>query len=175
MAGKDNLKPKAKYIPNPERLRELWDEYVVFCKENPFVFEDFRGSDPVKVEIKKQQPPTLTGFQGYLARNGIVRQVWQYFSNRNGSYGEYAEVVAEIRAESEAVVLNGAIANYWNANLAGRYLGIANVTEQKVVHEIEVGNVKKVLNQKELKLLREVSNKINNGGERVINKQKGSE
>ncbi|WP_346236919.1 hypothetical protein ABDK00_013240 [Niabella insulamsoli] len=157
---------KAKYIPTPERLYELWQQYVIFCKENPFKTNDFRGAEAKEVFLAKEQPPTIAGFEGWLSKNNIIHDISHYLANADGAYEEFKGVVEQIRAESKGVVLNGALANYWNANLAARYLGIANVTEQKVIHELPTIDTKK-LSPTQLKQLDEIIDTVYNGKTRI--------
>lgn len=161
---------KPKLIESPERLYELWKEYMVFCKENPFTDIDYRGSEIKQVILKKEQPPTIAGFEGFLSSKNVIHGLQNYLANTGNGYDDYVDVIARIRAESKGVVLNGAMANHWNANLAGRYLGIANVTEQKVIHELDTSDLQAKLTEGEINLYRNLINKVFNEPAKAINK-----
>lgn len=153
-----------KLIPTPELLYQYWQEYRAWCEANPLTRNDWRGAGPVEVFLHTPRPHTLAGFEGYLSERDIIASINDYLSNIDNAYTDFIDVVRQIRAESKAHVLDGALAGVFKENLAGRYLGIPQVVEQKISHELnEAADVKK-LNAGELKQL-----------ENLIDKQYNSE
>lgn len=162
---------KPKLIESPERLLKLWREYVQWCAENPYTKNDFRGSDAIEVELKQERPPIIEGFEGWLSKQDIIRDLKDYLANTDGAYDDFKEVVKQIRSESRGILTQGALSNVWNANLAGRYLGIANVTEQKITHELDTSSLQDKLTEGEILLYRELIKKTCNAPAKAIDRR----
>lgn len=164
MANKKPLR-KPKYIETPERLYQLWQEYRQWCEQNPYARNDFRGSDAREVFLYTPRPHTLAGFQAYLSERSIITDLGNYFYDTSGAYDSYVGIVKQIKAESKGHVLDGALAGVFKENLTGRYLGIPQVVEQKITHELNEAADLKKLSTGELKQLENIIDSQYNSSE----------
>jgi hypothetical protein len=122
-------KTKQKYIETPERLYELFEEYKVWAKANPFVVVDWVGAKAVEVERKKERPLSVFGFYTFgYTRNVTVQN---YFMNRNEAYGDYEEVVNKIKNEIKGEQIEGGMAGVYNAQITARLNGLVEKTQNE--------------------------------------------
>jgi hypothetical protein len=120
-------RPKA--IESPEELKSLFEAYKKWIQENPYLVHDFVGKDAVEVEKKKQRPLSWVGFEGYLARNGVLEHLGHYEQNRGEAYTEYVPIIRALKKECSSDIIEGAMAGVYNANLAARLEGLADKKE----------------------------------------------
>ena len=124
-----------KNIETPEQFYSYWQQYKEYCKNNPYVRNDFKNSSKDGIQevfLKTERPITLEGFQGWLSANGILRDFKDYMSNKEGRYSDFVDVVEWVRAESKGELLSGGLAKVFDPALIARYLGIAQVVENKI-------------------------------------------
>ena len=62
---------KNKYIETPERMNELSEPDKKETKDNPRIKVDYVGKDGNKVNIPLEIPLTMSGFENYVARQGL--------------------------------------------------------------------------------------------------------
>lgn len=115
-------KPKA--ISSPEELYSLFEAYKQWIVDTPYLIHDFVGKDAAEVHRRKTRPITWSGFEGYLARHNVISQLTHYEQNDRDSYHEYLPIIARIKAECRADVVDGALSGLYNANLAARIEGL---------------------------------------------------
>lgn len=89
---KTPLTKSNKYIESPERMYELFCEYVDTVKAKPFHVRDWVGAMATQVERPKEKPLTLEGFSNYCFHKGIVKDTDDYFVNTKGNYDEYSSI-----------------------------------------------------------------------------------
>jgi len=77
---------KPKYIETPEKLWELFKAYEEKTKSNPIKVQDYVGKDGLEVERERERPLTVDGFEDYLFEEGIINDLGDYFSNKDGRY-----------------------------------------------------------------------------------------
>jgi hypothetical protein len=118
-----------KYIETPEKLWEHFQAFLEWVKSNPYKVEDYVGKDADFVIRNKQRPITFIGFQGYLAREGIISDLRSYEQNDNNSYTDYLPIIARIKAICQSDIVEGAAANVYNANIAARVAGLVDKRE----------------------------------------------
>ena len=77
-------RPKGtKYIATPELMIELFNQYRVWVKENPFKIKDWVGGLGKEVIREKERPLTLEGFENYCYDKGVIKSIGHYFSILN--------------------------------------------------------------------------------------------
>jgi hypothetical protein len=116
--------PKDKAIETPEDLYQHFVDYKQWILENPYLIHDFVGKDAVEVHKKKTRPLTWSGFEGFLAKNGIVSHLGHYEQNDRGAYEQYLPIITRIKQECRGEVIDGALAGIYNANIAARLEGL---------------------------------------------------
>ena len=127
-----------KVIESPERLKELFNEYVNWVKDNPFMVHDYVGKDADSVERRKQRPITWVGFEAWLDREGIVTQLTHYEQNANNSYTEYLPIIRACKKQCSSDIIDGALAGIYNQNIAARIEGLSDKREvEKLVKRIK--------------------------------------
>lgn len=120
---------KPKDIESPERLLEYFEQYKAWAKSNPYKVHDFVGKDAIEVHKEKERPITFIGFEGWLSMNKITSQLKHYELNTNGSYTDYLPIIAHIKAQTSADIVDGAMAGIYNANLAARLQGLVDKSD----------------------------------------------
>ena len=127
-------RPKGtKYIETPEKLLELWDEYIQWTNDNPIKVQDFVGKDGDEVYRLKQRPLTQFRFETWVKRKyGIC--IGQYFDNQGGLYTDYIAICSHIKAERTADQIEGGMAGIYNPSITQRLNNLVEKTENK--HEV---------------------------------------
>lgn len=123
-------RPKA--IEKPENMLSLFIEYRKSIKENPVLVQDFVGKDADEVERKKERPLTLDGFENFCFDAGIINDLGDYFSNKNGAYEEFSTICSRIRKIIRQDQIEGGMIGIFNASITQRLNGLADKTETKV-------------------------------------------
>jgi len=113
----------------PEELYPYFEQLKAETKANPYKVIDWVGKDATEVVRKKERPITFIGFEGWLAKNGIVYHLGHYSDPKNESYAEYLPIIARIKAECRADTVEGALSGMFNSNLAARIEGITEKSE----------------------------------------------
>jgi len=128
-----NSKPpiKQKYIETPEKLWELFTQFVEHEKENPMLKVEYVGKDGIQVDTKLQVPITFEGFECYLADQGVISDLGDYSNAKNESYASYRPIITRIRNNCFAQNFKGAAVGLFNANLIAKKLGLTEKTENK--------------------------------------------
>jgi hypothetical protein len=124
--------PRDKAIETPDQLLEYFLQYKKWVEETPYLIHDFVGKDAVEVHKKKTRPLTWTGFEGFLAKNGIVTQLTHYEQNNREAYTEYLPIITRIKVECRGELIDGALSGLYNANLAARIEGLKDASEVTV-------------------------------------------
>lgn len=126
-------RPKGtKNIETPERLWELFIEYVKHESENPMYKTDYVGRDGLKERTPLETPITFEGFECYLADKEIIADLSHYHANTDGRYDDYRTIITRITKNCFVHNFKGASVGLFNANLIARKLGISDKQEHKV-------------------------------------------
>lgn len=121
---------KKKYIETPEKLWELFTEYVEHERDNPMYKVDYVGRDGNKVLTPLQTPITFEGFECWLADKGVIEAgLGDYQSNKDGRYSEYATIITRITNNCFAQNFKGAAVGLFNPNLIAKKLGLIDRKE----------------------------------------------
>lgn len=115
---------KSKYIETPEKLLELFRDYVRHEAENPMYKVDYVGKDGRLEKTALATPITFEGFECYLFDNEIINDLGDYAKNKDGRYTEYAPIIAYIRNHCFVHNFKGAAVKLFDPNLIARKLGI---------------------------------------------------
>lgn len=123
---------KNKYIETPERMWELFCEYVKHEKNNPMFKVDYVGKDGEEKDTPLQVPITFEGFECYLADEEYIQDLGDYASNKDGRYSDYATIITRIRKNCFVQNYKGAAVGLFNANLVAKKIGLTEKTDSTV-------------------------------------------
>lgn len=126
-------KPKA--IETPELLLSHFNAYKQQVRDNPIEVIDYKGKDADKVIMERRRPLTLEGFEVYCFENNIIKDIGDYFSNKEGRYQNYAAICSHIRRVIRQDQIEGGMAGVYNPSITQRLNGLVEKTENKVVVE----------------------------------------
>ena len=124
---------KHKYIETPEKLMQLFKDYVLHELKNPMYKREYVGKDGEEKDTPLQTPITFEGFECYLSELEIIEDLGDYSSNKDGRYGEYATIITRIRKNCYVHNFKGAAVGLFNPSLIARKLGLTDKSE--VVHK----------------------------------------
>jgi len=136
MPTKKGLK---KYIQEPERLWELFEEYRKELKDNPRIKVEYVGREGDKVETPMQRPLTIEGFKNYCANKEC--DINGYWYNVDNKYPEYLSITSHIKNEIRQDQIEGGLLGAYNSNLTARINGIKDHTESVSNHNITLLNI----------------------------------
>jgi hypothetical protein len=123
-----------KNIQSPDQLWKLFQEYAEHTKKNPIKVKDWVGGMAKPVIREKERPLTHEGFSLYLFEKGIMADVKDYFSNRDGRYESFVPVCSRIREAIRQDQISGGMAGIYNPSITQRLNGLVEKTENK--HEV---------------------------------------
>lgn len=132
--AKSNPPTKKKYIESPEKLWELFLNYIQFEMDNPMYKTEYVGRDGNPVKTALETPITFEGFECYLQNENIIQDLGDYSKNDNGSYTSYSPIITRIRQNCFVHNFKGAAVGLFNPNLIAKKLGLVEKTENK--HEV---------------------------------------
>jgi hypothetical protein len=138
--------PKPKLIETPEKLLQLFKEYVKHESENPMYRVDYVGKEGKQVKTPLETPITFDGFEVYLFQNEIISDLGHYSCNKDERYSEYVPIIAYIRKHCYIHNFKGAAVKLFDPNLIARKLGIKDssdvTTNGESINEIKVNIIK---------------------------------
>lgn len=120
---------KPKYIESPEKMWELFKEYVEHEKNNPLFKIEYVGKEGNEVSTALQVPITFEGFECYLADKGVINDLGDYVSNKGEAYTEYSTIITRINNNCFVNNFKGASVGLFNANIIARKLGLVDKKE----------------------------------------------
>jgi hypothetical protein len=133
---------KHKYIETPEKLWELFKDYVIYERDNPMHKVDYVGKEGRLEKTPLETPITFEGFENYLEDRDIINDLGHYSSNEGGAYTAYLPIITRIKRNCFVHNYKGASVGLFNANLIARKLGIkegTDITSQgEKINEIKV-------------------------------------
>lgn len=134
---------RPKKIKTPAKLWELACEYFISADENPVLKQELiKGGElaGMKKNIEIMCPYTWEGLSDYLFEKGIIDNIKDYKSNRDGRYDEFVPIIRTIGQVIYKRNFNGAAAQVLSTNLIARQLGLA----EKVISESDVNVTQEV-------------------------------
>jgi len=124
---------KPKYIETPEKLQELFNEYITWCINNPLTREDFVGGAGKQVTRTYERPLTMSGFRVFGHKKGIT--IVHYFANTDDAYNEYRTICRAIEDEIREYQISGGLLGLLNPSITQR---LNSLTEkQETTHKGE--------------------------------------
>jgi len=123
---------KHKYIETPEKMWELFCEYQKETKENPIKKHVFVGKDGNSENEKLERPLTMEGFSVWLFKNGVIADIWQYFSNLNNAYNGYLGICRVIKETIRTDQIEGGMSGIYNPSITQRLNGLTDKSEMTV-------------------------------------------
>jgi len=125
--------PKPKAIESPERLWELFIEYVEKERNNPMYRRDYVGKDGNEKDTPLQVPITFEGFECYLWDMNIISHLSDYSANKNGVYDAYSTILTRIKQNCFIQNFKGASVGLFNANIIARKLNLVERSQTEIV------------------------------------------
>lgn len=129
-------RPKA--FESPEELYSYFKKYKEKVKSSPFLVHDFVGKDADEVFRAKEKPLTMEGFECYLFEEGVINDLGDYLSNKNGAYSEFSTICRAIQKEIRRDQIEGGLAGLYNPSITQRLNGLVEKSEQKVIQEMPI-------------------------------------
>jgi hypothetical protein len=137
---------KPKNIETPEKLLELFKDYVKHESENPMHRIEYVGKEGKQVKTPLETPVTFDGFEVYLFQKGIISDLGHYSRNKHERYSDYVPIIAYIRKHCYIHNFKGAAVKLFDPNLIARKLGIKDssdvTTNGQSLSEIKVNIIK---------------------------------
>jgi len=119
----------SKTIKTADQLWRLFEGYRTVTKKKPrtrYVMNQRTGR---MVKEKLETPLTKEGFYNYVANQGIVSTLKDYFSNREDRYEKFVPICTRIMEEIRQDQLEGGLVGQYNASLTARINGLTDKTE----------------------------------------------
>ena len=129
---------KNKYIESPEKMWQLFVEYLDNTKSNPKKKNDFAGKDADEVIKKLERPLTMEGFENYVADKDIIDNMAQYFANTESRYTEYQSICSRIRRTIRQDQIEGGMVGIYNPSITQRLNGLKESIEETGSKEITI-------------------------------------
>jgi hypothetical protein len=129
--------PKHKYIESPEILLQLFEDYKVWCANNPRKKMVFVGKDGNKDYELLQIPYTMEGFKVFCFN--AVGCIKHYIDNTDNAYSEYSTIITRIKNEIRADQITGGMVGQYNHTLTARLNGL--VDKQEVDANVKVNTI----------------------------------
>jgi len=89
---KETKRGRDKIIESPEQIWSFFQDYIKHTKSNPIKVKDWVGGMAKPVTREKERPLTNEGFSLDLFEMGIMADVKDYFSNREGRYENFVPI-----------------------------------------------------------------------------------
>lgn len=123
-------RPKGtKNIETPEKMWQLFLDYMVNIKNNPKTKNDFAGKDAEEVIKKLERPLTMEGFENHLFNNDIITDASDYFENKDNRYADYLPICRAIRRMIKQDQIEGGMVGIYNPSITQRLNGLAEKTD----------------------------------------------
>ena len=123
---------KKKYIETPEKLWELFCDYVEKERNSPMYRRDYVGTDGEEKDTPLMVPITFEGFECYLWDLEIISHLSDYSANKDGKYEAYSTIITRIKQHCFVQNFKGASVGLFNANIISKKLGLIEKQETKV-------------------------------------------
>jgi len=130
-----------KYIESPEKMWELFLAYVKKTKDNPIKRSEQRKGTVVLpkafdgdmpdgiIELPIERPLTIEGFENYVCDEGIINDLGDYFSNKNGKYADFSTICNRVRRTIRMDQIEGGMAGIYNPSITQRLNGLVEKSQ----------------------------------------------
>jgi hypothetical protein len=140
--------PKHKYIETPEKLWQLFLDYIEHERSNPMYKVEYVGKDGNQVKTPLETPITFEGFECYLQDQNIINDLGNYSSNLNNAYDEYLPIITRVKQNCFVHNFKGASVGLFNANIIARKLGLVDKKETEVKGALSIPQLPDIGNRK---------------------------
>lgn len=135
---------KRKYIKTPKKMWDLFCAYREEVKANPIKIVEqrkgpivlpkgFDGEMPEStVQLPAQRPLTMEGFENYCADLGVINDLGDYFSDKDGRYSGYATICSRIKKTIRQDQIEGGMAGIYNPSITQRLNGLTDKSHVEV-------------------------------------------
>lgn len=120
----------AKYIESPEKMWELFEEYVKETKSKPRVKHVFVGKDGNSDFEKLERPLTFEGFYNYCYDK--ICCIDQYFENRDNRYTDFVAICSRIKKQIRQDQIEGGMVGQYNPSITQRLNGLVDKQQNEV-------------------------------------------
>jgi len=127
------MRGKKKYIETPEKMWELFLAYKEHIKSNPIKKMVFVGKDGHIEYEEREKPLTMEGFELHCFEAGIITEMNDYFSNKDGRYSEYASICQRVRRSIRDEQITGGMAGIYNPSITQRLNGLSDKVDNRLV------------------------------------------
>jgi hypothetical protein len=129
---------RPKNIETPEIMWQLFQQYKVDIKSNPFIIKDLVGGMGKQVLREKEKPLTLEGFNVWCFEQGVASWLHDYFMNKEGRYQEFANICSIIKEQIRQDQIGGGMAGIYNASITQRLNGLTEKIQQETNNKTEI-------------------------------------
>lgn len=127
-------------IESPERMWELFDDYKKYIKAKPIKVHDFVGKDGMEVYRFKERPLTMEGFENYCYEIGVINDLGDYFSNKEGRYVQFTTICSRIKKAIRQEQIEGGMAGIYNPSITQRLNNLVDKSEvSQTTHTVTIG------------------------------------
>lgn len=123
-----------KYIKTPEELWEHFLNYKKAVKDKPILKHVFVGKDGDSEMEKRERPLTIEGFENWCFENDIIKDLGDYFENRDGRYSDYTAICQRVKKSIRQDQIEGGMAMIYNPSITQRLNGLVEKAETKTEH-----------------------------------------
>ena len=126
-----------KNIETPDQLWILFLNFKKWLKKNPLFKNEYNAKVGMVVQVPLERPLTWSRFDCYVNDLGIITDLEDYRTNRDGRYTDYGGVITRINREMHADKFEGASVGIFNSNIIARDLGLVDKKETEHSGEIK--------------------------------------
>lgn len=126
---------RPKKIESPDMMWELFQKYVKETKSTPILVHDFIGKEGRSEYRERERPLTMEGFSCWVADNGYMWGIYDYFNNKGGGYKEFSSICSRIKEKIRQDQITGGMVGIYNPSITQRLNGLVDKTESKVTVE----------------------------------------
>lgn len=129
-------RPKA--IESPERMWELFQQYKQEVKDNPIIKKVEGNKDFILSKESLRRPLTLEGFEVWCFEKGIINDLGDYFSNKNGAYSNFSTICLLIRKYIRQDQIEGGMVGIYNHSITQRLNGLVEKVQEDGSKEVTI-------------------------------------
>ncbi len=122
---------RPKNIESPEKLWQLFEDYIKKTKSTPFLVRDWVGKDADEVNREKEKPLTLEGFENHCFTEGIISDLGDYFKNKEERYTQFAPICRAIKSFIRQDQIEGGMAGIYTPSITQRLNGLVEKTSNE--------------------------------------------
>jgi hypothetical protein len=126
---------RGKFIETPEKMWELFESYRNKAKSNPRKKMVFVGKDGNQDYELLETPLTVEGFENYCADEGVVKDLGDYFQNKDGRYEEYAAICSRIKRVIRQDQIEGGMVGQYNSSITQRLNSLVDKQQNEIIKE----------------------------------------